>query len=205
MSDKKPSFLGRLIKGVFTLAVLITIGLAFMYSEKVGRYPWGWEKSDLGGFADYVMMKGQEVKSGTLVLVEKVKDIEFGKKLDSLAAKYFGKDAAPDETDPATPVPAHPDAVSADPPAAPEYSEGEKLWKEGYDLRREGNRAEGAEQAALYQKAVDTWKKASPALQAELDAAKAAGEGNRAMQLEELLLSLNQQLGSVFKDTKMAE
>ncbi len=196
MSDKQPSFLGRLIKGVFSLACLIAIVLMFMYSERIARYPWSWSGDDWKGFGNYAMMKGEEVKTGTLDLVETIKDTKFGQKLDALAAKYFDKktdEAVASET-PDTPEPSE---------AAPEYSEGEKLWLEGYELRREGNRAEGDAQSELYGQAVDVWKKAVPVLQTEIETAREAGDENRAAQLEELLTSLNQHLHSIFKDSSM--
>lgn len=197
MSDKKPSFLGRLIRWVFALVFLATVILGSMYSGKIERYPWQWSGDEWSGFKDYCLLKYEEVKAEARVIATKLEDSKFGEKLEGLASKLKAKIAGDSET-PKTPETPKPDANVAEKPA--EMSEGERLWQQGYELRKQGNRAEGDERQKCYEEAVSVWRKAIPALQAEIETAKEKGDTNRVQWLEELRKSLNDHLHDIMKD-----
>ena len=203
MSEKKRSCLGRLIRSAIGLAVLIAIGLAFMYSEKVQRYPWNWENNDLDGFWDYCLLKGDEVKTGTKDIFEKIKDSEFKKELAVIYDKYFTQKKETSETSETTEEPTGESSGEA-PTEAPEKSEALQKFEKGYDLFREGNKAEGDDADELYKQAVDVWKKeAIPLLQSEIEKATQDGDNTRVQMLEEIYKSLNQRLHGIGKDSKV--
>ncbi len=257
------SFLRTWSRRLFLLVVCVAGVLAFMYSERIGRYPWRWQRADLGGFADYCLFKFEEAREGTQTLIARFEDSELADGLDSLYERMNERlkrrreempvdraeatPPSPAADDPGTPAsvpepepqprppsggelpqpaagvepmplppsgeapapvtadPAPP-AVSAPAPDEPELSAAEQLFMQGYELKRQGNRAQGAQAEALYRQAAEVWKQqAVPALTREIELAEAHADKQRVRELEELYQSLNVFLHDIFKDSSMAD
>lgn len=207
----KPSLLGKLVRGVIGLALMAGVVVSFMYSEKIGRYPWSWNGEDLSGFKDYCLGKFEEIKAGAHDLAVKIKDSKFGEELDALAKNLQGKSepapasGTPEAVPPTgeTPAPVATTPLPA-PTAAPTLSEGEKLFLEGYNLRKKGNREEDEKaQQALFSQAVEVWRKAIPALDKEIEAAESSQNSGRAESLKKIRHTLTTHLHDIFKDQKI--
>lgn len=131
------SFLRTWLRRLMLLVVCVSLVLAFMYSERIGRYPWRWQGADLSGFADFCLGKFEEAREGTQTLIARFEDSKLAADLDQLYERMNeklrrkreqvpaepGEPAAPPESTPhllagTEPEPARPPEPSPSQPAA---------------------------------------------------------------------------------------